>query len=335
MIQALVIGLGQIGLMYDYDANRTSPSSHTLAYLNHTDVNLAAAADLNSQRQINLLEKAPETIFYNDYKQMLTEHTADIVSICTPPKSHFEIIKYLVENTCTKLIFCEKPVIADEREAQLLMQLLTNSKCILVPNLSRRWSKGMTRIHEVIKSKELGLLQKINVRYTRGIFNTGSHIFDLINWFAGEMGKVLVVNQISTSADQEDDPSFSFHFTTIRNISGFAEAFDDRNYYMFEMDLFFEAGKIEVRESGNKVNYYHVSKHPLFFGFTSLHLDKKEDNLLQESIMQNAINHLVNIRNNEELPVCTVRDGLYPIFIAQSILKSNSSSSWEYISFNA
>jgi predicted dehydrogenase len=334
MIQSMVIGLGQIGLMYDFDSKRYRPSSHSLAYENHSRIQLLAAADIFPERAMHLANIAPTTKFYSDYTIMLSEHSADMISICTPPQSHYAIIKHIVEHTSTRLLFCEKPVVSDENEARLLMKLLAESKCVLIPNLSRRWSSGIKRVQTIVKNKVLGSLLKIHVRYTRGIMNTGSHIFDLVNWFAGEMERVYVVNQVYTSADQDNDPSFSFHFITDQYIMGFAEAFDDRNYYMFELDLFFEAGKIEIRESGNKINYLHVEEHPLFSGFSSLHSGEKEDNILQESTIQNAVNHLVNILENEEKPICSVRDGLLPIFIAQAIMRSSASQSWEEVNFH-
>jgi predicted dehydrogenase len=335
MFQSMIVGLGQIGLMYDFDVKRYKPSSHTLAYENHPEINLIAASDLYSERKPKLLELAPKTTYYKDYKLMLAEQTADVISICTPPQSHFEIIQAIITSTSTRLILCEKPIVQNNQEAQQLMDLLSEYSCKLIPNLSRRWSSGFQRIHNVINNNEFGSLVKVHARYTRGIFNTGAHIFDLINWYAGEIKRVLVMNQVNTTADQDEDPSFSFHFTTEQGISGYAEAFNDRNYYMFEMDLFFETGKIEIRESGNKIYYSHVSNHPLFTGFLSLHPSKLEDHLLEESTMQNAINHIVNVLKEQEEPICTVRNGLYPIAIAQAVLRSYTSMAWEDVRLNA
>lgn len=150
-------------------------------------------------------------------------------------------------------------------EAKLLLNLLDSHETILIPNLSRRWNKGIQRVYELIQTKIFGSLVKINLRYTRGIMNTGSHMFDLASWFAGRLESVLVLERVQTTADLEGEASYSFQFRTENGICGHAEAFNDEYYYMFEIDLYLEKGKIEIFESGNKVRYYHKEKHPLFW----------------------------------------------------------------------
>ncbi|MCD1260839.1 Gfo/Idh/MocA family oxidoreductase [Paenibacillus athensensis] len=329
MLHSLIIGLGQIGLLYDLDPLRHKPSSHTTAYLDSERFRLVAAADIHQGRE-SLLRGFDDSVrFYTQVTAMLQDHAAEVISICTPPDNHLALIREIISTTSTKLIFCEKPVVANLDEARSLHELMQTTGCMLIPNLSRRWNKGMQRIYEALRQGAYGELQRIHLRYTRGIYNTGSHIFDLVSWFAGRLQSVLVIDQVPTSADHEGDSSFTLHFTTERQVSGYAEAFDDRYYYMFEMDLYLTRGKITILESGNKVRYERVGEHQLFSGFQSLHLDKFDDNLLHDSTLKHAMEHIADVVDGKQQPVCTLKDGLHPIFIAEAVQRSYLSRQWE------
>jgi len=156
-------------------------------------------------------------------------------------------------------------------------------------------------------------------------------MFDLVNWFAGSVQNVLAIDQVPTSADREGDPSFTLHFTTERQVSGYAEAFNDQYYYMFEMDLYLTEGKITILESGNKVRYEKAGGHPLFSSFQSLHLEKLEDDLLRDSTLKHAMEHIADVIDGQQQPICTLKDGLHPIFIAEAVQRSYLSRQWETV----
>jgi predicted dehydrogenase len=321
--KAAVIGLGQIGMMYDFDPKRERPSSHTLAYKLHSDIELVAAADSRIE-QADFLDKiAPEVRFYQDMEEMLIKHSLDVVSICTPVAHHLGCIQNVLQIASPKIIFCEKPLAFNLIQVKKLKDLLSKHNCFLIPNLSRRWNKGMQRVKEHISCGRYGSLQKVNIRYTRGIINTGAHVFDLLNWWGGQIENVQVIEKVNTSADYDGEQSFTFIFQLGENISGFAEAFNDEQYYLFEIDLYCSQGKIEIRNSGDDVIYYGVAEHHLFSGFKSLHLDRHESNLLAEANLGNAVNHLVKVLDGLEQPICKVDDGIYPLYVSEALLRSH------------
>jgi predicted dehydrogenase len=329
---ATVIGLGQIGLMYDFDPKRERPSSHTLAYKLNSKIQYLAASDTRPEQAEFLGKIAPEVKFYQNAREMLTKHPVDIVSVCTPPGNHLEAVKTALHLAAPRIIFCEKPLASNIAETVELMEQLKRHSCLLVPNLSRRWNSGMRRIKNHILNGKYGQLQKIHVRYTRGIFNTGAHLFDLLHWWSGQINKVQVIEKIKTSADKDNDPSFTFNFQIGRDILGIAEAFDDEQYYLFEIDLCFSQGKIEIRNSGDDVFYYQVGEHHLFTGFKSLKLQKHESILLAEANLKNAVEHLVQVLDGVEKPVCTIDDGIYPLYVARALLASyGNSCAWEKV----
>lgn len=329
MFHAAVIGLGNIGLMYDLDSNRVKPSTHVIAYAMNANIGYVSAFDTRIEQKTLLNQMVPEAVFSQSMKALFEQSPVDVVSICTPPQYHLDNIKEVLKYGNPKVIFCEKPIIADFNEFKELESLLYDRKIVLVPNLSRRWSRGTDIIRHNIQQKTYGQLLKVHARYTRGIHNTGSHLFDLLKLFAGNMEWVKVIHQVNTSADLDHDPTYSFIFNTDQNVQGHVEGFNDQHYYMFEIDLYFECGKIEFRMSGDSITVFGTDQHPLFTGFSHLYEIERFDHLLSESNMANAVKHLIEIMKLERKPMCTLKDGIYPINVAQSIIQSADSANQE------
>ncbi|MDR3348867.1 MAG: Gfo/Idh/MocA family oxidoreductase [Acidaminococcales bacterium] len=327
--KAAVIGLGQIGLTYDFDPGRKRPSSHVLAYMLNGDFSLVGAADPKPEREGLLRKLAGPVNFYADMEKLIAENPAlDVVSVCTPPGLHLENIEFILRNAQPKVIFCEKPLVKNTEEAARLKSLLAAGGALLVPNISRRWSLGLGKIAESIKKEEFGRLQKIAARYTRGVYNTGAHLFDLLRLWAGEIKSVLIADKVQTSAEKDGDPSFSFLFETESGAKGVAEAFDDRQYYIFEIDLYFAKGKIEFRNSGNDVFYYLVKEHALFSGFSQLSLCRRDEGLFnEESLIAGAVANLAGVLRGADEPACRFGDAVYPLLVAEALERSYKNGS--------
>lgn len=321
---AAVIGLGNIGLMYDFDPKRIRPASHSLGYVQNPNIDYVAAMDVRNEQQGSLHKLSRKTLFYTSLQEMLQSCKFDVVSICTPPANHYldimNIFKYSVHPP--QIIFCEKPVFTTLDEYREIKNLLDLNGTLLIPNFIRRWSSGFELLEQQVQTKKYGELLKIHIRYTRGIFNTGSHLFDLIKRYAGIIESVRTLYAVNTSADS-NEPSYTFVFTTQNAVKGFAEAFEDNSYYLFELDFYFEKGKVEIKNSGDTIDFYSVQDHPLFSGLNGLMLEFKLEDVLQESTFEKATQEIVDILNGDRMnPSCTIDDGIYPILVADALIRS-------------
>lgn len=321
-INAAVIGLGKIGLEYDFDEKRVRPSSHTMAYHMNEQINLEAVMDVRAEQRLKLGKIGIETNFYTDMNTLLRRHHLDVISICTPPEQHFQQIMTILENSSAKIIFCEKPLVRNLDEALCLQRYMKDKKVTIITNISRRWNVGMEEVQATICDHAYGFLEKIHVRYTRGIYNTGAHVFDLLHWWCGKMQDVEVLKKVYTTSALAKEPTFTFAFNNENNSSGFFEAFNDENYYLFEIDLYFSKGKIEVRSSGDEVLYYKIAPHHLFSEFNELQLEKERCNLLSDAALENAVHHLVDVFNEVVKPKCTLENAIYPLYVAKALEKS-------------
>jgi predicted dehydrogenase len=324
MYQAAVIGLGNIGLQFDIPRKAT-PQSHTLAYHLNPDIDLVAAVGVRQEQGDRLAQIAPEARFYMDLTAMLNSHRLDVISICTPQHIRLELLRTVFEHSDARIVFLEKPVATSIQEAEAIAALAKLYDRTVVVNLSRRWSEGAARIREAVQSGRFGKLKKIHMRYTRGIYNTGSHMFDLVRYTTGSIDQVRVLQQIPTNLDEREDWTYSFTFTLEGGaVTGYAEAFDDRDFLIFEIDWYLEQGKIEMLKSGDEIRFYEVEEHPVQKGLNHLVLSESETGMLSRSSnISNAVAHLVDILKNGTTPISTLEDGIYPLYAADALIRSN------------
>lgn len=324
--RASIIGLGKIGMMYDWDSVDKLPITHTSMYSQHPATELISVMDYDVLKEQLLHSRFPDVTYCYSLNELL-DTKPEIVSICTPPSVRLELLEEIFRCPSVKAILCEKPIAQVTNEAKYIRQIVQKSNILFVPNLSRRWNTGIRRLQEIIKLELYGVVQKIHLRYTRGIWNTGSHLFDLIHYLVGKITEVEVFQKIETSSEKEGEPSFSFLFQLAEHAFGVAEAFDDRQYYMFEMDIYLSQGKISILTSGDEIRIYGISKHPLFDGYSSLVLVEQKQNLLSESHLMNACNEIVSVIQGEGTiqPSCTIDDAIYPLLVGDALMKSYES----------
>ena len=325
MFKAAVVGLGNIGMLYDFEPQRPHPSTHVYAYEMSEGFQLMCGIDGDPNKEKLFRDNYPHSDYYRSLKDAEKSgafEQVDVVSICTPPETHFEIVSYLIHNYNPKAIFCEKPLVKNMDEACKLRNLVNSSSTLVIPNISRRWNYGLREISRVLNAGQYGKLEKINIRYTRGIYNTGAHLFDLLKmWTNSPISRVLVLGETETSAYPE--VTYSFYFEMDNGVTGYAEAIDDRKYYMFDVDLFCSEGKIEMRNSGDDIYYYTKAPHHLFQGFEELFLKSESTNQLNDSCMKNAIDNLEMVLRGNETPKCELEDAIYPLCVARALEKSN------------
>lgn len=323
--KAAVIGLGNIGLMYDLEPRRPHPSTHVFAYEQSSEFDLVCGIDGAGEKRKLFHEIACGASFYPDLDSALESGILadiDVVSICTPPDTHLDILLNLVRRHTGRILFCEKPIVSNIAEARRLMdELKSRREVMVIPNISRRWNSGLRKVTDIIRAGESGRLEKIHVRYTRGIKNTGSHLFDLLRmWADSPIRHVSVLGETRTSVLPE--PSYSFCFELENGVTGYAEAVDDSHYYLFEIDLYLSNGKIEMRNSGDDVIYYRTAGHHLFNGFKELAACDRESGLLQDACIKNAVENIAKVLEGKEEANCMLQDAIYPLYVAEKLEES-------------
>ncbi|MDF2941158.1 MAG: dehydrogenase [Herbinix sp.] len=149
---------------------------------------------------------------FSNYKEMIDTMNLDMVHICTPNNTHFDIAMYAMEHGVN--VLCEKPMCTTTEEAKLLVAKSKETGLVAAINFHNRFYPMNNHLKNVIKDGDLGDIFSITGSYTQDwlLFNTdyswrlnssesgktravadiGSHWMDLAEYVTGQ--KIVAVN---------------------------------------------------------------------------------------------------------------------------------------------
>jgi predicted dehydrogenase len=141
---------------------------------------------------------------YSDWKKMISESKADIVSIAVPARTQPEVASYALQQS--KDIFLEKPLCLDPALAKKLLDQATKAGRAHMVNFELPEMKTWREAKRRLDAGEMGRLKSVEIdwitrSYSRGefgdswkfdpssggglLYNFGSHIFHYVEWFFG------------------------------------------------------------------------------------------------------------------------------------------------------
>jgi predicted dehydrogenase len=240
---------------------------------------------------------------------MLAKEKIDILSICTPPGTHYHILKEAVKFPL-KAIFCEKPLSDNLVDAEKMLQLCKRKRVILQVDHQRRFDPLHICLKDYLADKISGQIQQVNFYYTAGIKNTGSHMFDLLRFFFGEVDWMEAFFSRNDSG-RGDDPNLDGILKFHNGILGVFQACNAKKYLIFELDCFLEAGKFSLKNSGFSLDFYRAGKSKYFSGYRELSEAKSPFKTnYKRNFMANAVRHLADCVRMGRESNSSGRDGL-------------------------
>jgi predicted dehydrogenase len=300
-----VIGCGRVGSLFDSDSKRKNISSHCGAYNKHNKTKLVSVCDIDINKATLAKNKWKVNSSYTDYKKMLQNEEIDILSICTNPDTHLEIIDNVV-NYGIKAIFCEKPLALNLNEAKDIISLCEKYNVLLAVNHFRRWDKFFQELKININNNKFGNIQFINYYYTRGIANTGSHLFDILRLLFGEIQSVRSYSSIN---DIENDHTISSNLIFENGIKCNLIGLDGRNYRIFDLEIFGANAKVVIDTSKN-VKLYKSDQSLRSSEFNELYESKYCNSLhLNDDVFLNSLNDIILCIESDSNPKCNGYDG--------------------------
>lgn len=174
---------------------------HAVAYkaLPPGEVVLAACCDLYRERAEAFagMYGIPSGAVYTDYHQMLARENLDIVSVCTWPDVHAQIVidtaKYRPRG-----IFCEKPMANTWGECKRMVAACEQNGVKLAFDHQRRYGRPFRVARQLIEQGAIGRL--LRVEFGAGnLFEYGSHNFDLSGYLAGCTKGKWAIGQVDYS----------------------------------------------------------------------------------------------------------------------------------------
>jgi len=302
LIRAAVIGLGQSGIMLDLDPARKEIWTHCVSIDLHKSLTIDAVVDEDKEKEKILLEKLGQQkkiAYYTDTKKMVEEINPNFVSVCAPTGNHLQIIKELSQAPELKYIFCEKPVGLSVDQTKEIISICNERQIILGTNYMRRWESKYIKIKESIAKQELGKLLAINANGATALYTSASHLIDLMVYFSGPIEEVSGVLQTDYVRDVHgtEDPGANAFFRFKNGATGHLKASSkDPQHYMFELDILFEEGRIEIKRDGEEILISDFKYSNASSGSDYMRLEKREQETYRSERMLDALSDIIECK---------------------------------------
>ncbi len=112
------------------------------------------ACDLDDKKLLKIKSRYPVIEITRDFSEIINNETIDAVIIATPVSSHFPLARQVLK--AGKHLFLEKPFTASRIEAEELIELGKENKCVIMVGHTFEYSPPVLKIKEILDKNELG-----------------------------------------------------------------------------------------------------------------------------------------------------------------------------------
>ncbi|HEV3142173.1 MAG TPA: Gfo/Idh/MocA family oxidoreductase [Vicinamibacterales bacterium] len=312
--RAAVIGCGRIGSEFGADVRAPGVYSHAGAYSACESTELAAVCDVDSARARRCATRW-KTVPYADVARMLAEVQPQIVSVCTPDATHFEIVRMVLSTTGVCGVLAEKPLATQTADARVLRDLARARSIALAVNYVRRYSPTHVALRDDIARGAFGSIQTVSGLYVNGVVHNGSHWFDLARFLVGEIAEVWGVD---IRGDAASDPTVDAVMRFKGGAGGHLQGCDGSAYSVFEMDIVGTAGRVRIVESGHRVEFQHVVDSQHYGGYKTLAVRRQVEGDMHDLTLR-AVEDLVAALEAKRAPRCTADDAVAALEIGCAV----------------
>lgn len=173
--------------------------AHAKGYAATGHCKLVAVADLVEPNARAFADEHgdDDTQVFADFREMLRKTRPDIVSICTWPGLHADMVVASAE-AGARAIHCEKPMAPTWGEARRMAEAAANAGAQLTFNHQRRFEAPYRTARRLAREGAIGDL--VQVQLSCGdMFDWGTHWFDMLLYYVGEEPATWVIGQVDRS----------------------------------------------------------------------------------------------------------------------------------------
>lgn len=309
--KAAIVGCGRIASLFAEDKKRRGISTHAQAYQAHPRTELVAACDLDRDRLLRFGKKWGVRRLYTDFTRMMREEKPQLVSICTWNASHERLVFQAVQLGARGVV-CEKPIADALAAAGRMTRLCRQKRVPLLVNYSRRYNELHSDVQRLIESGSLGRIQTVSCYYTAGLVNTGTHLFDILRFFFGDLEWVWANPQRVLGGA---DPTADLYLFFKRGFGCTISALDVAQYMQFEIDIYGTRCRLRLEDSGMKMRLWRVAEHPVYSGYKTLEPSEARTTDFSQNLYR-LVDNLVGSVERKTRPLCSGDDGEKTLEIA-------------------
>jgi predicted dehydrogenase len=151
---------------------------HLNSYIQIAGLDVIALCDPDLYRARSIAEQKKVPCYYSSLDEALNAHSADIVSICTPPSSHFDLCRLALRHGCHVLV--EKPIFQTLDEAHEIQQIICHTECKFSPVHSQKYLYSIRKAQQLVREGFVGKV--LHVHAARMIHGDRDRLVDPNSW---------------------------------------------------------------------------------------------------------------------------------------------------------
>jgi predicted dehydrogenase len=221
-LRAAIIGPGRIASTYDdevpvhreaefFQGEHRHPGLYTVHPINHAaayraipEYDLVAVVGRGAER-LAAFKARWDVPTYTDIREMLETQRPDVVSVCTQSDAKAAVVCAIAEaGTSVRAIVVEKAMATSAAETDAMIAACEASGIQLVVDHPYRFSGQIRAAKEMVDRGEIGTLGTVSGWSGGGAIHGGTHIFDLLQFFAGPIAEVFATGP--EQAEWKDGP---------------------------------------------------------------------------------------------------------------------------------
>lgn len=271
---AAIVGLGQVGLLFDQDSARRGVWTHFTAYQRLPEMfALAAVCDPDPDRRALAAQRMPSLVCYPDLETMLDQVRPDVVSLCTPEAMHTAQILQCVGRT--RAVLCEKPL--GQQDAEEALAACRRTGTWLAVNYYKRFDGCVPSVKEYLDEGRLGDVHTATALYSGPLGAVGSHALDLLRFLLPPL-RLAHVNRTSGNRLKV---LYDFGQDGVAMLRGLGPRHD----LVFEIDLVGPLGRVRILDNCSKAEWYSFLPSRRYGGYRELFLEPGYDHVRQERFL--------------------------------------------------
>ncbi len=180
----------QVGVIGTGDPERSDRYAmayrHGRAYENNQETRITACADIVRENAESYAEEfdLSDSEMYDSHERMIADGNPDIVSVCTPPTTHADIV-IDAANAGVEAIHCEKPMAETWDECQEMVSVCDREGVQLTFNHQRRFARPYTEAKALLDEGRIGELQRLEIG-GHDLYDYGTHLFDMCGYLTDQ-----------------------------------------------------------------------------------------------------------------------------------------------------
>ncbi|AEV95999.1 oxidoreductase [Pediococcus claussenii] len=131
-----------------------SANRYHIPYIKQRDIQIKYIQYRTRKPELEASFYDQNTIFTTDLQEVLNDNEVKLVTLCTPPSTHFELGKQVLNSG--KNVLIEKPFVNDVAEAKELFQLANQKGLIAMPYQNRRFDSDFLTLKKVLSRGYVG-----------------------------------------------------------------------------------------------------------------------------------------------------------------------------------